>query len=846
MNTLRSGVGKTVSWGQLLPNAPTIDDDGCVNHVDLALNLGKILRNEGVAGAVIEGERGSGKRHAIETAVSREAYAGTVYRLAGTRYGQEIEFGALHFLLFDLQDDQIVSPIIVFSELRKCFEGGPSKPLFIIENLTFMDQWSITVLSQLVQAGLIRIFVIDDKETSLNEDIHALVRSEALQHWRVLPLTFTETENRINASTGLSPSPLATATLWTYSEGNAEWLDAVMDDGLEQGSLIRSTDSLLIATDGIVAGRRMLEVARSWLDRLSPVQRQVMEIVACDGIIPPRQLEPEQLAEIDPLYERGLLEYVREPAAGVRLASRVLGNCLRNMLAVGRRVGHGRRPEIQIHFNTASVSSATLDSQQLSSTGFEQYVRDMVQAGRGKQALLRVSQERSRSFGNLPDGLSDHSGPCELTGDGLNVLSLELRLALQTGDLALIGLLIPVIDSARSGFRLHHASSHELHAAAATLLEALARCNRDAETAELITWLTEVCLQRIIQGTELETEPCFPRTIRSFLAAFLTLGEWDSCRDLAAWVLNSQLRDPHVIAFANIVEGILAAVAGDCETARTRLVPVERQLSLTGPPEDHRAIAGILAYCQITTGFSADAARILPPDATAAARSTCFGWVAQFFWIAAVSKTYSPDSGRLRLLALLDDKANQKGSMFRLHALAHLLRMGDLNAASELQEACHGNRSIFAEAYGLLARGVLDKSSAPIVRGLQMLTDFGFAEYAAEPENHLHRLISPSQRRMIARSRSLHRRSIAVGAEEQEGTLDQVGVFDLLTKRERFVAAAAARGLSNLEIADKASVSVRTVEGHLYQVYSKLTIQGRSELHSLAASLLRKPADSHV
>ena len=87
---------------------------------------------------------------------------------------------------------------------------------------------------------------------------------------------------------------------------------------------------------------------------------------------------------------------------------------------------------------------------------------------------------------------------------------------------------------------------------------------------------------------------------------------------------------------------------------------------------------------------------------------------------------------------------------------------------------------------------------------------------------------------------------MAVGAEEQEDALDQIRSFDLLTKRERFVAAAAARGLSNLEIADKASVSVRTVEGHLYQVYSKLTIQGRSELHSLAASLLRKPTDSHV
>jgi DNA-binding CsgD family transcriptional regulator len=57
-----------------------------------------------------------------------------------------------------------------------------------------------------------------------------------------------------------------------------------------------------------------------------------------------------------------------------------------------------------------------------------------------------------------------------------------------------------------------------------------------------------------------------------------------------------------------------------------------------------------------------------------------------------------------------------------------------------------------------------------------------------------------------------------------------------LTRRERYVALAAASGMSNQQIARKASVSVRTVEGHLYQVYSKLGINKRTQLSNLVSA----------
>ncbi|HUB56493.1 MAG TPA: helix-turn-helix transcriptional regulator, partial [Mycobacterium sp.] len=51
-----------------------------------------------------------------------------------------------------------------------------------------------------------------------------------------------------------------------------------------------------------------------------------------------------------------------------------------------------------------------------------------------------------------------------------------------------------------------------------------------------------------------------------------------------------------------------------------------------------------------------------------------------------------------------------------------------------------------------------------------------------------------------------------------------------ITDREREIVMLAAAGLSNRQIAEKLSVSVRTVEGHVYRIFAKLDIDHRDQL----------------
>jgi DNA-binding NarL/FixJ family response regulator len=55
----------------------------------------------------------------------------------------------------------------------------------------------------------------------------------------------------------------------------------------------------------------------------------------------------------------------------------------------------------------------------------------------------------------------------------------------------------------------------------------------------------------------------------------------------------------------------------------------------------------------------------------------------------------------------------------------------------------------------------------------------------------------------------------------------------LLTDRERQIATLAGNGVSNKDIALEIGISVRTVEGHLYQVFTKLGVSSRSDLLGL-------------
>ncbi|WP_422935996.1 helix-turn-helix transcriptional regulator [Sinomonas sp. P47F7] len=148
-----------------------------------------------------------------------------------------------------------------------------------------------------------------------------------------------------------------------------------------------------------------------------------------------------------------------------------------------------------------------------------------------------------------------------------------------------------------------------------------------------------------------------------------------------------------------------------------------------------------------------------------------------------------------------------------------------------LEEICSHRQGPLAELGRRLARGSR-------LRNLPDLT--AAADLAAELELDTLESRCTAVGLDVARDRGDVRsaRSLQARLDRLTGLVEVLPVVPqslgpLLTSREREVAVLAARGESNRTIAEEMGLSVRTVEGHLYQVFSKLGITSRSELAGL-------------
>ena len=127
--------------------------------------------------------------------------------------------------------------------------------------------------------------------------------------------------------------------------------------------------------------------------------------------------------------------------------------------------------------------------------------------------------------------------------------------------------------------------------------------------------------------------------------------------------------------------------------------------------------------------------------------------------------------------------------------------------------------------------GLLDLPTLVLHSRGDQLTDFQKGRYLAshirgarfvtlESDNHI----------LLGEERAWPRfvREVEAFMAADHGVAGPPAAVDALSLREREVLALAARGLTNEEIAAELTLSVRTVERHLHNIYAKLGVSGRS------------------
>jgi DNA-binding CsgD family transcriptional regulator len=161
--------------------------------------------------------------------------------------------------------------------------------------------------------------------------------------------------------------------------------------------------------------------------------------------------------------------------------------------------------------------------------------------------------------------------------------------------------------------------------------------------------------------------------------------------------------------------------------------------------------------------------------------------------------------------------------------LSALARLGDRQASQKLGDLAGQVTGQFAGLCSRLAEGLKDADSEELLATSKDADAAGNAVFARDVTRKAVSCANDAGNRISLRMAQRTQQSL----EDRFGN-PRNGVLSLLsstlTARESEVAVRAASGTSNRKIADEMHVSVRTVEGHLYQVYAKLHVASRSEL----------------
>lgn len=326
----------------------------------------------------------------------------------------------------------------------------------------------------------------------------------------------------------------------------------------------------------------------------------------------------------------------------------------------------------------------------------------------------------------------------------------------------------------------------------------------------------------------------------SMLRVELLAGKWRECSETARKLAEGEYENPGAIAFGETVLGILDGLSGGSDMALGSLWPTFQQLSATTESVQRTVIEAAVAFCLADQERGSEALEVLSRTQTVLERTSpmnFFTWASEVLTSMTVAILDSPESAASRL-NIMAQRAQRGGSrVLEMSSLAMALRMGRADAAPRLIALDSGRQGQVADCYVKLARSVLASDSAMLAQVLEELIGYGQTIYAVEPGNDLLAMLSHKERRRIGALVARVRRdeeSAPTGDDDLPRPESEEPLWMReLTKREAQIARRVITGMSNAAIARLSGVSVRTVEGHLYQIYSKLQVRNRQELADL-------------
>jgi DNA-binding CsgD family transcriptional regulator len=330
------------------------------------------------------------------------------------------------------------------------------------------------------------------------------------------------------------------------------------------------------------------------------------------------------------------------------------------------------------------------------------------------------------------------------------------------------------------------------------------------------------------------TVPLTDRTMRDIRGRFLLLMLLSAkFRDASGFLsATSGTVEPQARlgGMFEIGQGVIDLHDGHLDGAIPWLEAGMWQLRVQDPDTLSGLATAACAYATALAGDEEKASQLLA-DVTQPGRqgSWLVRRLTRYFELCSLAELGQRASAIRTLVAESDSDADAGAPATGLLFLSAAARLGDRQLCQKLAGIAGQVTGQFALLCLRLADGVKECASEQLLAVAKDAVAAGNAVFARDV----------ARRAVYCANEAGNRIALRISQRTEQSLDDRFGspknglhslTTSTLTARECEVAVRAAAGASNRKIAEQMHVSVRTVEGHLYQVYAKLHVASRSEL----------------
>ena len=314
-------------------------------------------------------------------------------------------------------------------------------------------------------------------------------------------------------------------------------------------------------------------------------------------------------------------------------------------------------------------------------------------------------------------------------------------------------------------------------------------------------------------------------------AVVATLAAEDSGVYIHHWSPAGTFTRARAMVLAELTEGLVHAYNGRADQALEYLVPAASQLAQLGERGVGALASAASAYAHALKGEDQSTLACLNKNENRVEHASRLVNVAvSYFTVLATAELASTDKAIVRLLALADNEKRFRTPLVEMLFVLAAVRSGSSVSAQRLQSVASSIQGQYARICESLGHELAARDVATLLHVAEAAANLGDDLLSRDVARATLKIANDCGDREGSRlaQRLIRGAVLKLGHSNSSWEDGQV-----LTQRESEIASQAAAGESNKAIAAKMHISVRTVEGHLYQVYSKLQVTSRAELREI-------------